>query len=684
MYFRILAIVFIVIKLFLHAAFVSAQVELDDAVKEKTLLSIIEEFLDDADTKEKSDADIPVGSPQEISESDLWKLYSSTGIRPKASVQPTYEESSKQNISVKTKPSNQKLENRNNVAPKPIATETPEQATLVTQSVPQNKSSDKTITCSTTQISKCTNELICSRATYKNAKTGETKWIGLSSAYTKEAMMRKINCGVTPSRTCGSDTLSICSPQELCERATWKHSQTGQVNWQTNSKNVFLKEAKKRKLSCNISNEQTITSNRVTGNDKKVSYSLGHGATPICDKGYNGRCIGSEVFSKGKYVGIFNVGTYYGPGFQEFDNGEIYLGIFIYGSRAGPFLYVWKNGAALFVENWEYGKEYRSNSDTNKVFPYLANRFNSLTVDQRKKLQVSLFNKGFYSAKIDGVWGRSTLTAFAKFSLFYLNSVDMRRHEHVEAVLDGTYSQMVGTYVVPASKETLDSISNAKHRADNLSESLIGVEKEYKSLNNTNRKQVQWVLKQLGLYEASIDGTWGPKTMQAMTKYLNSYGFYKVQHETIYSSILSEMPVPTSFVRPQNNSRNKNSNDAGANLLKLLIVGGLCSATPDPSACLAGAANVMSGNSSDNSYRQTSRRSSLKDYQTNSQCRSDVDCGAGSQCVSRLGKSMCVKLVDNYGRRIPTVNAEPSQCRSNGDCPRNFSCDRQLRVCLKR
>jgi hypothetical protein len=164
-----------------------------------------------------------------------------------------------------------------------------------------------------------------------------------------------------------------------------------------------------------------------------------------------------------------------------------------------------------------------------------------------------------------------------------------------------------------------------------------------------------------------------------MRNYLTSYGYYQVQHETIYSSILSEMPVPTSFNNNQGRSSQASSDGAGKNLLKLLIVGGLCSATPDPSACLAGAASGATGAAppriSGTSYSGSS---------SNKQCQMNSDCGYGLTCVSRLGKSTCVKLTDRYGQKILDRSTEPAQCRRNSDCPSSFSCDRALRVCLQR
>lgn len=513
-------------------------------------------------------------------------------------------------------------------------------------------------TCDDNALS-CLDSQLCSKATEKVA--GKRVWLdNWYPAHVYEANRRKLTCGV---KGCADDP-NECTVADLCAKATFV---SGNRNYWNTTKNLsHVNHAKIKGLSCN------------------VFFELGHGQVSKCNGSFDARCIGTREYSNAMYEGQFNAGQADGPGYMSFYDGDTYVGSYARNARSGPSLYVWKSGNAIFVDNWDDDRTYTSNTDITRVFPYITNRFKTLELTDRKRLQASLFNKGFYDDDIDGIWGRNTLLALSKFSIFYLKTPDLRRHENVEMVLDAVYAQATEAIVIPASEPTKTELRKAESFALTQSRNLSLVESQYKSLGALNRKQVQWVLKRLALYKSSIDGLWGPKTQQAMRDYLTTYGYYQAQHDTIYSSVLSEMPVPTSFGSTQTSSSSSSSSSGGANLLKLLIVGGLCSATPDPSACLAGAASAVTGDEPPRASGPTYSGSTLSNRPTNSQCRTAFDCGINAQCVSRLGKSICVKLVDNNGRKVYDRNAEPAECRNNTDCPSKFKCDRSMRICLKR
>lgn len=555
----------------------------------------------------------------------------------------------------------------------------------------------------------CLDSQLCSKATDK--VSGKTVWLeNWYPDHVKEAKNRKLSCGVD---SCAANP-SQCSVSDLCLRATTTY---GPKSWSLRvNDRAYVQEAKRRKTTCGIigcdsnpsecddrqlckkatfasdnRNYWNTTKNlsyvnlaKLKGLSCNVSPSVGHGQVSTCKGSYTARCIGTREYSNAVYEGQFNAGQRDGPGYTSYDGGDTYVGNYARGNRAGPSLYVWKSGNAIFVDDWDDDQSYTSDTDITRVFPYIKNRFKTLELTERKRLQASLFNKGFYNDDIDGIWGRNSLLALSKFSIFYLETPDLRRHENVEMVLDAVYAQATEEIVIPASAPTKAELRQAKSFASTQSRNLSLVESQYKSLGALNRKQVQWVLKQLGLYKSSIDGLWGPKTQQAMRDYLTRYGYYQALHDTIYSSVLSEMPVPTSFGGAQRQSSSSSSGSGGANLLKLLIVGGLCSATPDPSACLAGAASAVTGDEPPRASGPTYSGSTFSNRPTNTQCRTDFDCGINAQCVSRLGKSICVKLVDNNGRKVYDRNAEPAECRNNTDCPSGFKCDRSMRICLKR
>jgi len=76
-----------------------------------------------------------------------------------------------------------------------------------------------------------------------------------------------------------------------------------------------------------------------------------------------------------------------------------------------------------------------------------------------------------------------------------------------------------------------------------------------------------------------------------------------------------------------------------------------------------------------------------------SACTSDYSCGVGYACVKEPYKTRgeCMKTVNEYGLqtfelpRNSSVGPRMSgdSCTFVTDCPIGFSCDRELRVCIK-
>ena len=144
----------------------------------------------------------------------------------------------------------------------------------------------------------------------------------------------------------------------------------------------------------------------------------------------------------------------------------------------------------------------------------------------------------------------------------------------------------------------------------------------------------------------------------------------------------------SSSSRPSSSSSSASS--SGSNFLKKLVGGliavGVCSTTPNAAACLDGALDTAAGSNSNNGSSRSSPNTSPSSSSASSdkQCSYDGQCGFRGKCIKKAGKSMCVKLVDEDGRKIRDRNAEPieDQCRRNSDCPRKFECNRQFRICV--
>mgnify|MGYP002052557077 CR=1 FL=1 len=111
------------------------------------------------------------------------------------------------------------------------------------------------------------------------------------------------------------------------------------------------------------------------------------------------------------------------------------------------------------------------------------------------------------------------------------------------------------------------------------------------------RKQIQYALKRLNYYTSSIDAQYGPRTERAIIAYAKSKRLSTNNPSAIFSSVLSQVSVPSSFAvaKRSNNSSSSSSSSssggssAGRTLLQGLFVAGACSLTSNPGACLDGA-----------------------------------------------------------------------------------------------
>lgn len=138
--------------------------------------------------------------------------------------------------------------------------------------------------CSVTNLSACTSSRICSVATYPTALG--MKWMSSSSLWVKEAKRRNLYCGVSEqsSSKCSNSAPKSCTDQKICSYATfgnpkkWNSSTIYGRNW--------VAEAKRRNLKCGVQPEsinkyecsstsprlcpiKTVCSNATIGNPKR-------------------------------------------------------------------------------------------------------------------------------------------------------------------------------------------------------------------------------------------------------------------------------------------------------------------------------------------------------------------------------------------------------------------------------
>ena len=124
--------------------------------------------------------------------------------------------------------------------------------------------------CGFGNFSACTSNELCKKAT-----NASSKWQSASNLYVKEAKRRGLSCGVNSDNAalddgiCGFGNFSACTSNELCKKATNESSK-----WQSAS-NLYVKEAKRRGLSCGVTT--TASTSKTCSQDPKFC-----GGTHLC------------------------------------------------------------------------------------------------------------------------------------------------------------------------------------------------------------------------------------------------------------------------------------------------------------------------------------------------------------------------------------------------------------------
>jgi len=141
-----------------------------------------------------------------------------------------------------------------------------------------------------------------------------------------------------------------------------------------------------------------------------------------------------------QYEGEWFEGTKQGLAIVNHTDGAMYAGGFLNGERHGKGLIIFRNNVAQFG-NWIKHQTSAAVANTQNVLPILKNAFYELDIEQRKIIQKILKDSGYYNSTIDGMWGRNTLWAFARYAIKKNQSIDLDEKGIVEQLLASIVSE---------------------------------------------------------------------------------------------------------------------------------------------------------------------------------------------------------------------------------------------------
>ena len=113
------------------------------------------------------------------------------------------------------------------------------------------------VSCSSDLLKNCSNNEICSYATFSGSVLNKRKWKEkYQQSYVKEAKKRGLACGVDVAvkKRCSNITPEGCDAKEVCLYATRPTARANEREWSSmaSSTGPYVKEAKKRGLACGV------------------------------------------------------------------------------------------------------------------------------------------------------------------------------------------------------------------------------------------------------------------------------------------------------------------------------------------------------------------------------------------------------------------------------------------------
>lgn len=330
--------------------------------------------------------------------------------------------------------------------------------------------------------------------------------------------------------------------------------------------------------------------------------------------------------------------------------------------------------------------------------------FTQLSDNKRKIVQQNLKAEGFYLSDVDGLYGKGTFSALVKYNIDYFDGADLRADANVNQLIN----DLLKTHSV-----AFNQADDIKEKQDELQNSKYLLESSFKRQTLNERKQLQYALKKLGIYDSRVDGVWGPKTAKAFENFELWQEAGVANPEALFAGIKGLVTVPDTFSTSKSvpvakrqeaaprqkyqpdyptpkaaSSKQVQLNDTGKELLRIGLIGIACSLTPNPAACLEGASG--SSRSSSSHSTSSSRPTTIIN---NSGCSSDFQCSMGEKCIKKpySNNGVCMKTVNRYGGQTYSAPSASSvrprmggkQCRFLTDCPIGFQCDMTYNVCVK-
>ena len=166
--------------------------------------------------------------------------------------------------------------------------------------------------------------------------------------------------------------------------------------------------------------------------------------------------LGHTLFNSGnKSIAWFSDGSRNGNGVFIGRKGT-YVGAYQNGKRNGKGYYVWPDGRADFCKYVDDKDTSCIGSNVYDVAPNLKNKFQTLSLAQRKKIQSNLSSMGLYNSGVDGKWGTNTFLGLIQFAAIDLNTTDIRTSAESNTLVQRVLVTTESSNDFCPSNETLD------------------------------------------------------------------------------------------------------------------------------------------------------------------------------------------------------------------------------------
>ncbi|MDA9948223.1 trypsin-like peptidase domain-containing protein [Paracoccaceae bacterium] len=214
----------------------------------------------------------------------------------------------------------------------------------------------------------CSTDQLCGQSL--TFKSGKAAWRNGNISYVAEAKRRGLSCGVTevvakPKKTCRTD-VSTCSDAKLCTMSVTSRTVYGQKVWNTKYYFKYVTEAKRRGLSCGVT-EVVLKPEKACSQD------------PSSCKSDADLCIFATTAQSGTFERSWATSSFYSSHFVEAKRRGLTCGV--------------------------------------NATKSIKTAFSNTSLLKRKQLQYALKKLNYYKSSVDAIYGPRTekaLTGFAK------------------------------------------------------------------------------------------------------------------------------------------------------------------------------------------------------------------------------------------------------------------------------